>query len=46
MSETALTVDEGGSATYTVVLDAQPASDVVITVTSDNTDVTATSGHT
>ena len=30
VSETALTVDEGGSATYTVVLDALPASDVVI----------------
>ena len=41
VSETALTVDEGASATYTVKLDAQPASDVVITVTSDNTDVTA-----
>ena len=41
VSETALTVDEGGSATYTVVLDAQPASDVVIGVTaSGNTDVT------
>ena len=34
-------MDEGASATYTVVLDALPASDVVITVTSDNSDVTA-----
>ena len=42
VSETALTVAEGGSATYTVVLDAQPASDVVIAVSSNNTDVTAT----
>ena len=41
VSETALTVAEGGSATYTVKLDAQPASDVVITVSSDNSDVTA-----
>ena len=41
VSETALTVAEGNSATYTVVLDAQPASDVVITVSSDNSDVTA-----
>ena len=41
MSETTLTVDEGGSATYTVVLDVQPTSDVVITVSSGNTDVTA-----
>ena len=41
VSETTLTVDEGGSATYTVKLDAQPASDVVINVTkSGNTDVT------
>ena len=40
VSETTLTVAEGGSATYTVVLDAQPTSDVVITVTSGNTDVT------
>ena len=42
VSETALTVAEGASATYTVVLDGQPASDVVITVTSNNSDVTAT----
>ena len=41
VSETTLTVAEGGSATYTVVLDAQPTSDVVINVTaSGNTDVT------
>ena len=40
VSETTLSITEGGSATYTVVLDAQPASDVVITVSSDNTDVT------
>ena len=42
-SETALSVPEGGSADYTVVLDAQPASDVVIEVNSDNTDVTVSS---
>ena len=41
VSETTLTVAEGGSATYTVVLDAQPASDVVISVTrTGSTDVT------
>ena len=40
VSKTTLTVAEGGSTTYTVVLDAQPASDVVITVSSDNSDVT------
>ena len=50
VSPTDVTVTEGGSATYTVVLDAPPASDVVITVSSDNTDVTvdtdgATSGN-
>ena len=33
-------VEEGGSATYTVVLDSQPTSDVVIEVSSDNDDVT------
>ena len=42
-------MDEGGSNTYTVALNAQPASDVVIAVTSNNSDVTvdtdaATSG--
>ncbi len=41
MSETTLTVDEGGSATYTVVLDALPTSDVVISVTrTGSSDVT------
>ena len=39
---TALPLDEGASSTYTVVLDTQPASDVVIGVTaSDNSAVTA-----
>ena len=33
-------VDENGTATYTVALDAQPTSNVVIDVTSDNGDVT------
>ena len=41
VSETTLTVTEGGSATYTVRLNTQPTSDVVISVTkSGNTDVT------
>ena len=41
VSETTLTVAEGGSATYTVRLNTQPTSDVVISVTaSGNTDVT------
>ena len=33
-------VDEGGEASYTVVLDGQPTGDVVIAVTSDNADIT------
>ncbi len=42
VSETTLTVAEGGSATYTVVLNLQPTSDVVINVTrSGSADVTA-----
>ena len=49
VSKSRLRMDEGGSNTYTVALKAQPASDVVIAVTSDNSDVTvdtdaATSG--
>ena len=34
MSETTLTVAEGGSATYTVRLNTQPTSDVVMTVSA------------
>ena len=49
VSKSRLRMDEGGSNTYTVALKAQPASDVVIAVTSNNSDVTvdtdaATSG--
>ena len=40
VSVTELALAEGGQAAYTVVLDALPASDVVITVSSDNSDVT------
>ena len=42
VSKTALEVAEGGNNTYTVVLDVPPTSDVVIAVSSNNTDVTAT----
>ena len=43
VSETTVTTPEGGSATYTVKLDAQPTSDVVINVTkSGSDDVTVT----
>ena len=42
VSETVLTVAEGGSGSYTVKLDAQPTSDVVIGVTKNgSSDVTA-----
>ena len=38
-----LTVDEGGTGTYTVALNTQPTADVTVTVNdpTDNTDVTA-----
>ena len=46
VSETTLTVAEGNSSTYTVVLDAQPASNVVIGVTrSGSSDVTVSPAH-
>ena len=35
-----LAVAEGGSGTYTVVLDGEPTGDVVVAVSSDNADVT------
>ena len=40
---TSLTLDEGGTATYTVVLDTEPTGDVTVTIQdpTDNTDVTA-----
>ena len=42
VSETALSIDEGGSASYTVVLDTQPTDDVTVTVNDpSNTDITA-----
>ena len=39
VSHSSLNVPEGGSATYTVVLDAEPASNVVVAMSSDNDDV-------
>ena len=43
VSPTAVTVTEGGTVTYTVVLDTEPAGNVTVTVNdpADNTDVTA-----
>ena len=43
VSPEALTIDEGGTGTYTVVLNTQPTADVTVTVNdpTDNTDVTA-----
>ena len=46
VSETALTVPEGGSASYTVVLDTPPTDDVTITVarsSGDDADLTVSS---
>ena len=43
VNPTEVTVTEGGTTTYTVVLDSQPVGDVTVTVNdpTDNTDVTA-----
>ena len=41
VSPTSLTIDEGSSGTYTVVLDTLPSGDVTVAIGSDNTDVTA-----
>ena len=43
VTPTELTIAEGGSGTYTVVLDTQPSGDVTVTIVdpADNTDVTA-----
>ena len=43
VSPTAVTITEGGTVTYTVVLDTEPAGNVTVTVSdpTDNTDVTA-----
>ena len=43
VSEAALTIGEGSSGTYTIVLDSQPTADVTVTINdpSGNTDVTA-----
>ena len=43
VSETSLTIGEGSSGTYTIVLDSQPTADVTVTINdpSGSTDVTA-----
>ena len=43
VNPTGLSIDEGGSATYTVVLDTEPTGEVRVTIEdpTDNTDVTA-----
>ena len=40
VSKSTLVIAEGGSGSYTVVLDTQPSADVTIALSSDNTDVT------
>ncbi len=53
VTPTALTVDEGGDETYTVVLDSEPTADVAVTVavpqdtdvSVDNTSLTFTEGN-
>ncbi len=44
LSETALSVDEGGNATYTVKLSHRPAAGVTITITSSATDAVEIDG--
>ena len=44
VSESSLTMSEGGTATYDVSLDAKPTAAVTVTVSSDNTDVTVDQG--
>ena len=42
VSESSLTIAEGSSGTYTIVLDSQPTADVTVTINDpSNTDVTA-----
>ena len=43
VTPTSLTIGEGGSGTYTIVLDTQPTGDVMVDIGSDNTDVTVSS---
>ena len=43
VSPASLTIAEGGTDTYTVVLDTQPTGDVMVDIGSDNTDVTVSS---
>ena len=43
LSETALSVDEGGTVAYDVVLDTQPTADVTVTIASDDADAVTVS---
>ena len=40
---TSLTIDEGGSGMYTVELNTQPSGDMMVAISSNNTDVTVSS---
>ena len=46
LSKTELSVAEGNSGTYTVVLDSEPTGDVTVTFASDNADVTVDTSNT
>ena len=43
VSPTSLTITEGGNSTYTVELNTQPSGEVTVAISSNNTDVTASS---
>ena len=45
VSPTSLTIDEGSTGTYTVELNTQPSGDVTVAITTNNTDVTASSSR-
>ena len=40
VTPTSLTVNEGGTNTYTIVLDTEPTDTVTVAISSNNTDVT------
>ena len=45
VSETSLTIEEGDSGTYTVVLDTEPSADVTVTISGHSGTDVSLSGH-